>query len=69
MEDKIKEDIKQENMDKKKIPALSKKINKKVVSLILIIFFILFVYGFIKGSMGTAKNNNNTRLEETQEEK
>lgn len=69
MEDKIKEDIKQENLDQKKIPALSKKINKKVVSLILIIFFILFVYGFIKGSMGTAKNNNNTRLEETQEEK
>lgn len=69
MEDKIKEDIKQENLDQKKIPALSKKINKKVVSLILIIFFILFVYGFIKGSMGTAKKNNNTRLEETQEEK
>ena len=69
MEDKIKEDIKQENLDQKKIPALSKKINKKVVSLILIIFFILFVYGFIKDSMGTAKNNNNTRLEETQEEK
>lgn len=69
MENKIEEDIKQENLDQKKIPALSKKINKKVVSLILIIFFILFVYGFIKGSMGTAKNNNNTRLEETQEEK
>ena len=67
MENKIEEDIKQENLEQKKIPALSKKINKKVVSLILIVFCILFVYGFIKGSMGTAKNNN-TQTEAVQEE-